>query len=79
MLNPNSQRTDTSPQATPASLQTVQNTVALANVIELVGNVVSQISVTAVSDALNKDGLSNVVLNNVIANRIKEVLVSAKG
>lgn len=48
------------------------NLLPVANTIELVASVISRVAGKDISDSLGKDGLTRGVVNNLIANRIKE-------
>lgn len=48
------------------------NAVVIANIVELVSSVVKNIASKDTSESLSSEGLSSQVLGNIVANRIKE-------
>lgn len=55
--------------------KTLENTIVLANVIELSVSVVSKIAGKDMADTLNNESLSRAVLTNMVSNQIKEKLL----
>ncbi len=56
--------------------KTLDNTIVLANVIELSVSVVSKIAGKDMADTLNNESLSRAVLTNMVSNQIKEKLLT---
>ncbi len=56
--------------------KTMDNAVVLANVIELSAGVIIKIAGKDVADTLNNQTLNRAVLSNLVANRIKEKILS---
>lgn len=64
-------------QKTAAKLKnTGENANVIANVIEISVSVISKLAGKDIADALDKQSLNRTVLSNLVANRIKEKVLS---
>ena len=53
-----------------------ENAIVLSNLIELVGGVVLNIAGKDIADSINNASINRSVLNNLIANRVKQKILN---
>lgn len=53
-----------------------ENAVTVSNIVELATSVVSRIAGKDIADSIDKESLSRNVLSNLVANRIKEKILT---
>lgn len=64
-------------QATQINSEKIlNNAIVIANIVELTSNVIIRIAGKDIADSLNNNSLSKTVINNLIANRIKERILA---
>lgn len=62
-------------QSKVKNTKTFENTVVVANIVELVASVISRVNGKDIAYSNGKDNLSRSVLNNLVASRLKNKLV----